>query len=320
LERDGAELLNGLARPLNPVQESIFEPYPASYYWTGYQSEWATDIVFREAAFLQRRMPLLVRHGLLRFSSADGMRYFGKKVNPSGALPAPFNGTLEPDLKCRQEGERVKYRRNGNSAQFYDKAYSPWGSVRRGAETTLNTVKDFRVYRAKEGGPEDDLPWRTRRKGIADLPRRAQVSPNAKDRLRNALASVDDRRSLEEVPAGMQKHTHWNGRRVRDLRPWAEDKELLATVNPGEFRINGFRNRDLRKRLYETAPQSQSDRRRRSSAIRRKLPLLRAHGILRKVPHPHRYQVTDAGRAVLVAVLTAARTSVNQLNQLAQAA
>jgi len=43
---------------------------------------------------------------------------------------------------------------NGNSAKFYDKAYSPWGSVLRGAETTLHTVKDFRVYRAKEGGPE----------------------------------------------------------------------------------------------------------------------------------------------------------------------
>jgi hypothetical protein len=26
-----AELLNGLARQLNPVQESIFEQYPASY-------------------------------------------------------------------------------------------------------------------------------------------------------------------------------------------------------------------------------------------------------------------------------------------------
>lgn len=320
LEMDWAELLNGLARQLNPVHESIFEQYPASYYWTCYQSEWATDIVFREAAFLQRLMPLLVRHGLLSFSSADVMRYFGKKVNQSGAIPAHFNGTLETDLKCRQEGERVKYRMNGNSAKFYDKAYSPWGSVLRGAETTLNTVKDFRVYRAKEGGPEDDLQWRTMRKGIADLHRRAQVSQKANDRLLNALASVDDSRSLEELTAGIQKHTQWNGRRVRDLRPWAEDKELFATVNHGEFLINGFRNRDLRKLLYETEPESQSDRRRRSSAISRKLRLLRAHGIIRKVPHTHRYQVTDAGRAVLVAVLTAARTSVNQLNQLAKAA
>jgi DNA-binding HxlR family transcriptional regulator len=52
----------------------------------------------------------------------------------------------------------------------------------------------------------------------------------------------------------------------------------------------------------------------------RKLRLLRAHGIIRKVPHTHRYQVTEAGRVVLVALLTAARTSLHQLNQLAIAA
>jgi len=124
LEINWAELLNGFAGQLNPLHERIFEHYPVSYYWTAYQTEWATDIVFREADFLKRLMPLLVRHGMLCFSSADVMRYFGRKVNQSGAIPANFNGTLETDLKRRQEGERVKYRMNGNSARFYDKAYS----------------------------------------------------------------------------------------------------------------------------------------------------------------------------------------------------
>jgi len=131
---------------------------------------------------------------------------------------------------------------------------------------------------------------------------------------------VDDSRSLEELTGGMQKHTHWNGRRVRGLRPWAEDKELFTAIDHGEFLINGFRNRDLQKLLYTTEAESQVDRRRRSSAISRKLRLLRAHGLIQKVPRTHRYQVTDAGRGMLVAVLTAARSSVNQLNQLAKAA
>ncbi len=69
----------------------------------------------------------------------------------------------------------MKYRMNGNSAKFYDKAYSELGSVLRGAETTINTVQDFRAYRAKEGGPAEDLAWRPMRKGIADLQRRAEV-------------------------------------------------------------------------------------------------------------------------------------------------
>ncbi|MDQ2946606.1 MAG: hypothetical protein M3Y27_11785 [Acidobacteriota bacterium] len=320
LETNWAELLNSLAERLNPVHESIFERYPASYYWTCYQSEWATDMVFREADFLRRLMPLLVRHGMLSYSSPDVMRYFGRRVNQSGDIPANFKGTLETDLKRRQEGERVKYRMNGNSAKFHDKAYSEIGSVLRGAETTINAVQDFRAYRSKEGGPEEDLQWRPPRKGIADLHRRAEVSQKANQRLLNALASVDDSRSVEELTAGMQKHTHWNGRRVRGLRPWAEDKELLTAVNHGEFPINGFRNRDLQKLLYTTQAESQVDRRRRSSAISRKLRLLRAHGLIQKVPRTHRYHVTEAGRAILVAVPTAARASVKQLNQFAKAA
>ena len=179
LEINWAELLNSFAGQLNPLHESLLERYPASYYWTCYQSAWATDIVFAEAESLRRRMPLLLRHGMLSFSSADVMRYFGRRVNQSGDIPANCNGTLETDLQRRQEGERVKYRMNGNSAKFYDKAYSEIGSVLPGAETTIHAVQDFRAYRPKEGGSEEDLQWRPMRKGIADLHRRAEASQKA---------------------------------------------------------------------------------------------------------------------------------------------
>jgi hypothetical protein len=153
LKTDWADLLEGFAAQLNPIQEGIFERYPTDYYWISFQSEWATDIVFKKADFLRRLVPLLVRHAVLSHNCADIMRYFGRKVNQSGEIPASFGGVLQADLKRRQEGERVKYRMNGNSAKFYDKAYSEIGSVLLGAETTINTVGDFRVFRPKEGGP-----------------------------------------------------------------------------------------------------------------------------------------------------------------------
>ena len=320
LEINWADLLNGFGGQLNPLHESLFQHYPIDYYWTCYQSEWATDIVFAKADFLRRLMPLLVQHGMLSYSSADVMRYFGKRVNQSGDIPAGFNGTLETDFKRRQPGERVKYRMNGNSAKFYDKAYSEFGSVLRGSETTINTVGDFRNYRAKEGGPEEDLRWRPMRKGIADLHRRAEVSQKANERLLNALASVDDSRSVEELTADIQKPVRWSTRKVRGLRPWGEDKELLTAINRGDFLINGFRNRDLQKALYATETESPTDRRRRSSAISRKLRMLRAHGLIQKVPRTHRYHVTESGRIIILAVLTLARTSLHQLNQLLKAA
>jgi hypothetical protein len=320
VEMNWAEMLNRFAGQLNPEHESIFSRYPASYYWTCDQSEWATDVVFRQADFLKRLMPLLVRHGVLSYGSTDVMRYFGKKVNLSGEMPASFAGTLKTDLKRRQEGERVKFSMNGNSAKFYDKAYSEIGSVLRAAETTIITVGDFRAYRSKEGGAEEDLQWRTLRKGIADLHRRTEISQNTNERVLDDLASVDDSQSVEELTTAIQKPVGWGGRRVRGLRPWSDDKKLFTAINHGEFTINGFRNRDIQKLLYGTEADSPIERRRRSSAISRKLRMLRAHGLIRKVPRTHRYMVTKTGRAIIVAVLTTARTSVNQLNQLPKAA
>src|ERR1700680_1227313 len=173
LQTPWAKLLDGLAEQLNPIHQTLFEQYSASYYWTCHQSEWATDIVFRDADFLKRLMAILVPHGMLSFSSSDVLRYFSKRVNRSGAIPAGFNGNLHMNLKEYREGERVKYYLEGNSTKFYDKLYSAQGNVLRAAETTINRVSPFREYRPKEGEPKEDLQWRPLRKGIAGLHRRA---------------------------------------------------------------------------------------------------------------------------------------------------
>jgi len=320
LETHWAELLGGLGQPLNPIQENIFAQYPTGYYWTCHQSEWATDIIFRDADFLKRLMPRLVQHAILDFSSSDVLRYYGRRVNKSGAIPANFNGVVQIDLKKYREGQRVKYSLDGNTAKFYDKAYSVMGSVLRGAETTINNVEGLKVYRPKEGGSEEDLQWRDMRKGIADMHRRAQVSQNANNRLLDALASVDDSRTVEELTAAIQQPARLGNRRVRALRPWADDKDLLTAVNHGGFLTNGFRNRDLQALLYAEAAESDVEKRRRSAAVSRKLRMLRAHGVIEKVSCTHRYHVKPAARTMLVAIFAAARTSLNQLDQLKEKA
>lgn len=311
-----AELLGGLARQLNPLHESIFAKYPLDYYWTCEQSEWASDVVFRRAEFLRRLMPRRVRHGMLSFHSPDVMRFLGKKVNQSGAVPGNFHGDLQMDLKRRQEGERVKFYMNGNSAKFYDKAYSDFGNVLRVGEATLNHPRDLKALRPKQGGPEDDLQWRPLRKGIADVYRRTEISQAINNRLADALARVDDSRTVEELTAAMQQPIQWKGRRVRALQPWGADHALLSAINHGEFMLNGLRNRDLQALLYQQPADTAKERRRRSAAISRKLRMLRAHGLIQKVPRTHRYQVTAEGRSILLSILTTARTSLQQLNQL----
>jgi len=62
---------------------------------------------------------------------------------------------------------------------------------------------------------------------------------------------------------------------------------------------------------------SPKEKRRRSAWVSRKLRLLRAPGLLQKVPPTHRYLVTAPGRKILTAALTLTQATIAQLTSLA---
>lgn len=310
------QLLDRVARQLNPVHGDLFQNYPVSYYWSTYQSEWAIDIAFREAADLRRLYPRLVHHGMTTFSSPDVMRFLGKRIPLSGEVPKRFSGEVVSDLKHRPEGVRIKHSVNGNSVKLYDKAFTVVGSVLR-AEVTVHHGDDFRVYRPKEGQPDGELAWRVMRRGIADLHRRAEVSRKAAERYLDAFASVEEDTTLEELIRRLGQPRQWRGRRVRALRPFADDRTLLEAASRGEFAINGFRNRHLQAIFFPCTAKSPQEARRRSAWVSRKLRLLRAHGLITKITGTHRYQLTVAGRKASTAILTALRSTVRQLTPVA---
>jgi len=146
------ELLDGFGRQLNPLHEEIFARFPTENYWTCYQSEWASDVVFRRPEVLKRFMNVVLRHAVSDFSCRDVLRYFGRRLTQKGRIPESFNGQLQGNLKEYREGERMKFWMHGNSTKFYDKAYHEQGSVMRAAETTINKTEVFKSYRAKQGG------------------------------------------------------------------------------------------------------------------------------------------------------------------------
>lgn len=314
LRTDWPTLLEGIAQRLFPLREELFGDFCPSYYWTTYQSEWATDLVFREPATLRRLYPLLLRHGMTTLGSRDVLRFLGRQVPGEGPVPGTVRAEVTSDVKARPEGVRLKHRVNHNSVKAYDKAYTAQRAVLR-VESTLNDVSDLKVYRPKEGGPEEEKAWRRLRRGVADMHRRAQVSQAANERYLAALASVDDSATLEERVRRVTVATTWKGKRVRALQPFAPaDMALLEAVSRGEFTINGLRNRDLRPLLYgDETGVAPEEIRRRAGRVTRQLRLLRAHGLLQKVPQTHRYQVTDQGREVITAILTARHTPVAQL-------
>ena len=91
---------------------------------------------------------------------------------------------------------------------------------------------------------------------------------------------------------------------------------MLATINRGEFALNGFRNRDLRQLLF---PRCYSEKlaKRYASMITRQLRLLRAHGLIKKIAGTHRYQLSKRARLVVTALLAARDADVHALTKLA---
>jgi hypothetical protein len=303
--------LDGLARPVISLSPELFGTFQTRYYWSAHQTEWATDVMFRTPQALAEVYPRLLRHAIHTFKSADVMRFLGQHVSPTGRLHSQFKDEVITSMKQRPEGVRLKHWVGQNSLKLYDKE----GCVLR-PETTINYARGFKVYRPKEGGPEDQLAWRPMRQGVADLYRRAQVSQACNDRYLAALAKTNDDRPLQESLDVCQP-VRWQGRPVRGLNPFGADGELLSELGRGEYNLNGFRNRDLQARLFRRAPVDDAEKRRRSGQITRKLRMLRAHGLIKKVPKTHRYQLTDKGRTLVVALSAAKQASTKMLTELA---
>jgi hypothetical protein len=309
--------LGAIARQLNPIHDQIFRRFRVGYYWSTYQSEWASDLVFRDPAVLRRLHPLLIHHAVTNFGSPEVLRFLGRKTRLDGQVPRTFHGEVETDLREREEGVRIKHTMNGNSLKLYDKAYTARGSVLR-PEMTLNNVADFRVYRPKEGDSKGPKAWRPLRRGVADLHRRARVSQQANERYLQALAQVDDSTRLEELLRCVERPTMWKGKRVRALHPLqGPDAALFEAVAGGEFLLNGFRNRDLQGLLFAKVPDPVKEKRRRSAWVSRQIRILRAHGLIQKVAHENRYLVTKSGRQIITASLAARKASVSQLSKAA---
>jgi hypothetical protein len=54
-------LLDEIAKQVNPALQEILGKWAASYYWSTYQSEWATDVVFRDGEQLRGDLAVLHR-------------------------------------------------------------------------------------------------------------------------------------------------------------------------------------------------------------------------------------------------------------------
>jgi len=298
------EQLSRLLDRVHPLHQEFFAAQgnydPLSYYWSSEQTEWATDLAFCDADSLGALYPTLIRRGLEVFQSPDVMRFLGHKLPAHGGVHGNFTGEVVSDLKQRAEGVRLKHRAGRNSIKMYDK----FGSVLR-VETTLNDPAGLKVYRTKSSDPQGGKDWRPLRKSVADLSRRTELSQKSNERYLESLSAFDSEVPLKKLTDKICQSVQVGQRRHRGLRPFdPADAALLQVISQGEFAIAGFRNRDVRLAL-EGEMEDAGERRRASSRTSRKLALLRAHGLIKKISHTHRYELTTSGRITITALLAA---------------
>lgn len=257
------------------------------YYWSARETEYATDVVFRTAADLQAVYPRLLHHAIEHFQTGDVLRFLGFES------PQRVTGELHSTLVHLPEGLRIRHWHDGNSLKMYDKG----GRLLR-VEMTLNNPARFRVHRRR---PSDGkLAWLPLRRGIADMRRRAELGLAAASRYLDALSVVGDPTPSHHLLDPVSHRVIRHGRRYRPLHPISPTEQpLFAAILHGEFALQGFQNRDLRRVLYPH-DETDADRRRHASArVTRHLRLLHAHRLIKKVPRSRYYRLTDHGHRVL---------------------
>jgi hypothetical protein len=286
------KILTRLVRQVNPLMnERWFRSL--SYYWVVDQAEYATDLIFTSREALAGLYPRLLDHAAVNFSAQDILRFLGRRFHPR------FEGEVLTDCqKGRWPGARIKHRMKNNWLKMYDK----FGWVLR-IETVINDPREFRVRRWRVRSGPRELVWCPMNKGVINLYRYREVAWAANRRYLDALAVVDDPTPAYRQVAELTEPVVVSGRSHAGFNPaCGADVKLFQAVLQGENLVRGFRNADIRAALYGST-EDLAERRRQSHAVGRLLKRLHVRGLIAKVPHSHRWQVSAKGHQVLGAVV-----------------
>jgi hypothetical protein len=290
---DWVRLLDGWAKQVNylmgtPTLEG------RQYYWVADQAEYSTDVVFRDQAALAEIYPSLLDHAVLHFSAEDVMKFLGRKLHGN------FLGeVVTKGLKNRAPGARVKHHVKNNWLKMYDK----FGQILR-VETVINNPREFKVRRCRERQGESQMVWCPMNKGITNLYRYREVSQAANRRYLEALAAVDNPTPTQREVATLVEPQLVGDRRYAGFNPArTEELKIFQAVLHGDHVLRGFRNAEIRERLYASTSTA-TEHRRQANAVSRVLKRLHVRGLIAKVAHTYRWRVTDRGHQLLSAMIT----------------
>ncbi len=304
-------MLEGFLADVFPARQAILGPH-LSYYWTLWESEWATDLIFPSPKDIAPIADSLLRHAFMTGTGNRVLRYLDRPLKLDGTPRANMPHEVTSRLLDFQDGLRVRHWVDTNSV----KAYNELNVFR--VEMTMNQPGMFCVHRHTQGEPRTQpkrlLPLR---KGVADIAIRSQVSQDVNNRFMDNLAAARCETPVRDLLDGVVKAFTKEGRRVRALDPTGKDRALLQALGDPQFCIAGLANRDLREKLRDAKGYKGMSEKQLTAKISRQLRLLRDHGIIRKLPRQKRYLVTAKGRELATALDAVLAASTKQLMDIA---
>ena len=120
----------------------------------------------------------------LQGNSAGVLRYLGRPLTAAGKPHANSNSEVMSRVLNFHDGLRVRHWVDHNSVKVYNEQ-----NVLR-IETTINQPYMFKVWRRAQGqDPNARKKLRDLRKGVADIPLRAQISQEVNNRLMDELST-----------------------------------------------------------------------------------------------------------------------------------
>lgn len=304
-------MLTGFLADVFPARKTILGPH-LSYYWTLWESEWATDLIFPSPKEIAPIADSLLRHAFMTGTGDRVLRYLDRPLKLDGTPRVNMPHEVTSRLLDFHDGLRVRHWVDTNSV----KAYNELNVFR--VEMTMNQPGMFRVHRHTQGesrtNPKRLLPLR---KGVADIAIRSHVSQDVNNRFMDNLAAARCETPVRDILDGVVKAFHKGGRRVRAIEPTGKDRLLLQALDDPQFCIEGLANRDLREKLRDANGYKGMSEKQLSAKISRQLRLLRDHGLIRKLPRQKRYLVTPKGQELATALDALLAASTKQLMDVA---
>jgi hypothetical protein len=188
----------------------------------------------------------------------------GKRATPGRFRTRVITEGVTPSLHVDYKNSKIKQ-------------YHKLGKALR-TETTINDTKDFGVAKGLSHLPELKEIGFTASRRLLDVQR---ISHDPAEGAA-ALAALNN-------PVTTAAGTRTAGMRITDPRTQA----LLAAICVFRLLPHGFTNRDLRTHLAPLLGLTPEDM--TSGQISYDLRRLRIHGLIQRIPHSFRYQVTTAG-------------------------